>query len=107
MCSLDMRSKVHQAKDQLSCDLAGEAAILNVRSGIHYGLDPVGARIWKLIEQPRTLEEIRDTLVREYDVEPYQCENDLQPLPPTSHLPLADADQLRCLPPLDLPRRGA
>src|ERR1019366_8318939 len=28
-------------------------------------------------------------------------------LPPSSHLPLADADQLRCLPPLDLPRCGS
>ena len=77
MGRLSMQSTVHQAQDQLSCDLAGEAAILNVRSGVYYGLDPVGARIWKLIEEPRSLEEVRDTLVEEFDVEPSRCEADL------------------------------
>ena len=40
-------------KDQVSCDLAGEAAILNIKSGVYYGLDPVGARIWNLMQEPR------------------------------------------------------
>ena len=37
------RSIVVAAKDQVSCDLAGEAAILNMKNGVYYGLDPVGA----------------------------------------------------------------
>ena len=77
MGNLSMLSKVLQAKGQVSCDMAGETAILSVRSGIYYGLDTVGARIWELIEQPRTLQEIRDTLVKEYDVESVRCETDL------------------------------
>ena len=47
------RSVVVAAKDQVSCDLAGEAAILNIKSGVYYGLDPVGARIWSLVQEPR------------------------------------------------------
>jgi len=35
-----------------TCDLAGEAAILGLKNGIYYGLDPVGARIWNLIQTP-------------------------------------------------------
>jgi hypothetical protein len=42
-----------------------------------YGLDPVGARIWKLIQTPRTVREVRDTLLEEYDVEADRCEEDL------------------------------
>ncbi len=70
-------STVVAAKEQVSCDLAGEAVILNLKSGVYYGLDPVGARIWNLIQQPRDVDDIRDALLKEYDVEPNRCEQDL------------------------------
>jgi hypothetical protein len=68
---------ISAAKDQLSCDLGGEAAILNVKSGVYYGLDPVGARIWTLVQQPRPIHEIRDILLKEFDVEAENCSRDL------------------------------
>ena len=71
------RSIVVTAKEQLWCDLAGEAAILNLQNGVYYGLDPVGARIWNLIQTPKTVTEVRDTLLQEYDVDPDLCERDL------------------------------
>ena len=75
--TLSWRSIVVAAKDQVSCDLAGEAAILNIKNGVYYGLDPVGARIWRLIQQPRSVDEVRETLVDEYEVEPERCAQDL------------------------------
>ncbi len=74
---LSRRSVVVAARDQVSCDLAGEAAILNIKNGVYYGLDPVGAQIWKLIQQPRSVDEVREALVGEYEVDPERCEQDL------------------------------
>jgi hypothetical protein len=37
----------------------------------------VGARIWSLIQEPRTVNEIRNILLEEYEVEPERCERDL------------------------------
>ena len=71
------RSVVVAAKDQVSCDLAGEAAILNIKSGVYYGLDPVGARIWTLVQEPRKVAEIQNAITEEYDVEPERCARDL------------------------------
>ncbi len=68
------------AQDQLSSDLAGEAIILELKSGTYYGLNTVGARIWDLIQQPRTLNEVRDILLEEFEVEPEQCQQDLSGL---------------------------
>jgi len=65
------------AKDQVSSDLGGEVAILDLKAGVYYGLDAVGARIWSLIQEPRTVNEIRDILLEEYEVEPERCERDL------------------------------
>ncbi len=64
-------------KDVVSCDLINEAAILNLKTGIYYGLDPVGARIWKLIQTPRQIKEIQATLLNEYELEKNRCQNDL------------------------------
>ena len=64
-------------KDQVSADLSGEAAILNLKSGIYFGLNEVGASIWKLIQEPKTVDEVKDALLQEFDVEPDQCKADL------------------------------
>jgi len=68
---------VRASQDQVSCDLSGEAAILNLKNGTYYGLDPVGAAVWKLIEQPRTVAAVRDAMLETYEVEPERCEIDL------------------------------
>ncbi len=75
--TLSGHSIVVAARDQVSCELAGEAAVLNTRTGVYYGLDPVGARVWKLLQQPRSVDELRETLLSEYDVAPQRCESDL------------------------------
>ena len=74
------RSVVVAAKDQVSCDLAGEAAILNIKSGVYYGLDPVGARIWNLMQEPRAVADLQNAITDEYDVEPERCASDLHDL---------------------------
>ena len=75
--TLSAGSSVVATKDQVSSDLGGEVAILNLTAGTYYGLDAVGARIWSLIQEPRTVEEIRNVLVSEYEVELERCEGDL------------------------------
>ncbi len=73
-------SIVQSSPDQVSCDLGSEAAVLNLKDGLYYGLNPVGARVWNLIGQPRSLASIRDAIVAEFDVAPEACERDLADL---------------------------
>lgn len=68
---------VKASTDQVSCDLSGDSAILDLRTGIYYGLDPVGARIWELIQQPTEVSSIVSQLLDEYDVNPEECQQDV------------------------------
>jgi hypothetical protein len=77
MRTISESSTVVVTKDQVSCDLSGEAAILNLKSGVYFGLNTVGASIWKLIKEPRNVKEIQDAIAEEYEVEPDQCERDV------------------------------
>lgn len=70
-------SSIVAAKDQVSSDLSGEAVVLNLKSGKYYGLNAVGARIWNLIQEPRTLNDIRNVIMEEYEVEPERCEREI------------------------------
>jgi hypothetical protein len=74
---LSERSIVVAAEDQVSSDLGREVAILDLKAGVYYGLDTVGARIWNLIQEPRMVSEVRDILLEEYEVKPERCEHDL------------------------------
>jgi len=74
---ISLKTIVVASKENVSCALGDEAAILHMSSGVYYGLDPVGARIWKLLEQPKSVEDLRTAIVNEYDVGPAKCESDL------------------------------
>ena len=74
---MTLQTVVRASQDQVSCDLDGEAAILNLKTGVYYGLDPVGAAIWKLMEQPCTVESIRDAVLQKYEVDEERCQRDL------------------------------
>jgi len=74
---ISVESIVFASKDQISCDLAGEAAILELKSGTYFGLGDVGASVWNLIAQPRRVIDIRDALLEQYDVEADRCGREL------------------------------
>jgi hypothetical protein len=74
---LSLNSNVKVTKDQASCDLVGEAVILDLKTGVYYGVDSVGARIWTLLQEHKTISAIRNALMNEYDVSPDQCTQDL------------------------------
>ncbi|MBA3691704.1 MAG: PqqD family protein [Actinobacteria bacterium] len=75
--TLSLRSQVRAAPEQVSSDVAGETVILELDRGVYYGLADVGARVWELLREPRTVAEIRDVVVSEYDVEPGRAGADL------------------------------
>lgn len=74
---MDADTRVAAARDQVSVEVEGEAVILSLADGVYYGLDPVGARVWQLMEQPRTVAELRDAVVAEWEVDAPTAERDL------------------------------
>ncbi len=77
---LNGQTRVVASPDQIFSDLGGEIVILNVASGVYHGLDEVGARIWHLLQQPQTVEDIRRTIEAEYEVDPELCRQDVSAL---------------------------
>ncbi len=74
---MNLDSVVVATKEQVSADLQGEAVILNLKSGVYYGLNPIGALVWEKLQQPCSVRQLRDAILAEYAVEEHQCEADL------------------------------
>ncbi len=48
--------------------IEGEAVILSMDTKVLRGLNPVGSRVWELIDGQRSVEEIVGVIVQEFDV---------------------------------------
>lgn len=64
-------------RDVVFRDLEGELVLLNLATGVYFGLDPVGTRIWGLIDGRRSAADIVEALTAEYEIDPRTCEADL------------------------------
>ena len=58
--------------------IEGEAVILSLDTKVLRGLNPVGSRIWDLIDGQRSLEEIVGVIVQEFDVAPGDAAQDVR-----------------------------
>lgn len=67
------RSTVSAVEGLATCELDGESVVLSLTSGTYFGLNEVGARVWQLLAQPRTIDAICGVIAAEYEVELAQC----------------------------------
>jgi hypothetical protein len=61
-------SIVVQDSEPIATTLDEQVVMLSVRANAYFGLNDVGTEIWKMIEQPRRVEDIWRTLAEAYDV---------------------------------------
>jgi hypothetical protein len=72
---LSDRVRIPQAV--IARQVGDETVMLDLANGAYFGLDPVGARIWQLLQEGKTLMEVCDVVVDEYDVSRDKIERDL------------------------------
>lgn len=75
--AITLQTVVKAGAGQVSSQLDDEVVILHLGQGLYFGLDPVGACIWNLIQKPARVSEIVAGVRREYEVDEAVCERDL------------------------------
>ena len=76
----DFSSRVTIAPGVMLRIIGDEAVILNLRSELYLGLDPVGTRIWTVLNGAPSIQAAYESLLTEYDVEPERLRQDLDEL---------------------------
>lgn len=68
---------VARSDDVLFQEVGGEAVLLDLASEQYFGLDPVGTRIWALLDGRTPLQAVHAALCNEYDAAPDRVQADL------------------------------
>ena len=55
-------------------------ALLNLKSNMYYSLNSVGAFIWELIQEPKSVADIRGAVLGRYNVDAERCRADVDAL---------------------------
>lgn len=71
---LSRSSTVRRHPDVLHARAGDDILMMSVEAGAYYGLEQVGVRIWELIAEPITVDQMCVRLIDEYDVGADVCE---------------------------------
>ena len=74
---MELQTKVKAPDGVMSTQLDGEAVLMHVSKGIYFGLNDVGAFIWKLMAKPVSIWELCRAVEQEFDVLSELCEGDI------------------------------
>ena len=77
---MDSIGKLTISPNAVTRQVGDEAVILHLGSGTYFGLDAVGARIWQLMGEGKSLDEICDVVLDEYEVSREDLERDITSL---------------------------
>ena len=92
--SITLHSLVSQAAEVVGSKIEDRIALMSIKNGSYYGMDPVGSRVWELIAQPMRVDAVCERLLGEFNVEKAACERQvlafLQQLSDADLLSVAD-----------------
>jgi hypothetical protein len=71
------KSIVRHIEDIIASNIDDEKVMMSVERDEYFGLDPVGSRVWDLIDKPIRVTDLVDLLIPNYDVDRETCERDV------------------------------
>jgi hypothetical protein len=73
---ISLNSLIKLNDDVLFQELQGEAVLLDLKTGVYFGLDKIGTRMWQLMGV-RPLSGVAEAMAAEFEVSQERCEEDL------------------------------
>lgn len=74
---LALSSVVCQNREPVAVDVDESVVMMSLQREMYYSLEGAGGRIWRLVEVPRAVSEVCETLMAEFDVEPETCRREV------------------------------
>ena len=65
-------------QDTISGQIDDELVMVDIEKGSYFSLNSVATRIWELLENPLTTDDLCELLVKEYDVSLTQCQAEVE-----------------------------
>ncbi len=72
-----MIEKYYRNRQIIDGELDDNQVMMHLDNGKYFGLNPVGKRIWALLDQPKSFEEIIGALLTDFEVEENLCRKEV------------------------------
>ncbi len=77
MVELTLSDRVVVPEAVISRELDGETVVLNLETGVYFGLDGVATDLWNALKNGGRLEDAFNTMLQQYEVQPATLKDDL------------------------------
>jgi|SaaInlStandDraft_6_1057023.scaffolds.fasta_scaffold151197_2 hypothetical protein len=77
LTALKDTDQLARKEDLVASDIDDEIVMLDAEAGSYFGLNAVGAQVWKMLDTPLSFGEVREKLRELYDVTDVQCREDM------------------------------
>lgn len=77
VCTIQNSSIIVAAEHPRCSEVDDEMIIVDLKIQEFYGLNPVGKAIWKLIQKPLSIAEIKQEISKTFNIETIECEADI------------------------------
>lgn len=71
---ITLNTKVRQSGMLDTSEIDGEKVMMDLENGAYFMLNDVATRIWNITEEIKSVGEITETLLREYEIDKVTCE---------------------------------
>ena len=77
MTNLTLNTCLTRDPDLVCAEMDGDLVMMSIENGEYYGIGGVGTRIWELLDQPTTIQQLVETIKTDFDIEEDRCRDDV------------------------------
>lgn len=70
---IGLETVVARNEEPVAVEVDRTVVMMSVDQGMYFGLEGTGPRIWALLEQPRSVQQLCDELMKEFDIDAEAC----------------------------------
>jgi hypothetical protein len=76
---MDLNITIAKGENYLANEIDGEVVMMNIETGLYVSLNKTGKVIWDLLDTPKPISSVIETLVESYKITQEQCTTDVVP----------------------------
>lgn len=70
--------KYNRDEKVISSKIEEDLFLLSMEKGAYFRMNPIGTRIWELLETPKTQSQLVSDLLKEFEVDEATCEKEVE-----------------------------
>ncbi|MFN8579069.1 MAG: lasso peptide biosynthesis PqqD family chaperone [Candidatus Sericytochromatia bacterium] len=77
MANISLSSNIIKNDSLVASELDDGLVMMSLENSSYYGLDPIGKRVWEILEEKTSVENLISKLIEEYDISKDECQKDI------------------------------